>query len=120
MWSKGRIKIAALAAACVVHLLTTRAAAEPAPPPWRFRQPPTITTPRGTVLELPPGYYLAEPTWSALDAELRRLQERETRLEAENTSLRKSTTERPPGWGTLALVTGALATGIAVGVYASR
>lgn len=112
--------IAALAAACVVHLLTTRAAAEPAPT-LRFRESPTITSARGTVLALPPGYYVPEPAWDALDAEVRRLQDAETRLAAENASLRASAKERPPGgWGVAALVTGALAAGITLGAWASR
>lgn len=50
-----------------------------------------------------------------LDVEIKRLQEAETRLSAENHSLRDTAKSWQPGWKTL-LVT--LATGISVGVYA--
>lgn len=68
----------------------------------------TFALPVGTEVLLPSAA-------SALDAEIRRLQELETRLVAENRSLRDSAKSWQPGWKTL-LVT--LATGISVGVYA--
>ncbi len=58
--------------------------------PLHFADSPTITSAAGTVLALPPGYYLTDPQFAALDAELRRAQDAETRLRAENDSLRES------------------------------
>lgn len=106
---------------------TTSAAVEPAPPPapalpppLHFARPIVITTASGRTLDAPPGYYLADPTFAALDAELRRAQDAETRLGAENESLRRSASERPG----LALLLGAAAIGVAagmgVGVYVFR
>jgi hypothetical protein len=53
-----------------------------------------------------------------IDTELKRLQERETRLAAENDALRKKTSGWQPGYLTLVKVTlGALVVGFAGGVY---
>lgn len=106
---------------------TTSATVEPAsppapvlPPPLHFARPIVITTATGRMLDAPPGYYLADPTFAALDAELRRAQDAETRLGAENESLRRSASERPG----LALLLVAAAIGVAagmgVGVYVFR
>lgn len=64
--------------------------------------------------QLRPGRYLDDDAWAKLDAETRRLQTAETRLAAENASMRKSLAGWRPGWKTLAL---ALASGIAAGTY---
>lgn len=53
-----------------------------------LKSPSTVTTDGGTTLRLPPGYFVDEPTWQERDFEFRRLQELETRLEAENRELR--------------------------------
>jgi len=71
----------------------------------------------GTDLRLPPSYILDEPTWTRLDAEVRRLQDVETRLTAENTTLRASVGGWHPGWK---LITSTLAVGLAVGFYVGR
>jgi len=63
-------------------LLTARAGAEP------LRLTKGAITPGGLVLP-PGGLYVPEQDWSKLDLELRRLQEAETRLGAENKSLRR-------------------------------
>lgn len=52
-----------------------------------------LATPKGTVLLLPPGYYLDEPTWKRRDDELKLAQELNTRLKAENESFRQSADE---------------------------
>lgn len=74
-------------------LLAPRAAAgegNPCPDPGcRIKSPSTLTTERGSVLKLPPGYFLDEPTFDRRDAELRDAQDRVTRLLAENDSFRK-------------------------------
>lgn len=63
----------------------------------RLGSPSTVVTDGGTEVRLPEGVYLLGPAeWEKLDAELRRLQEAETRLGAENQSLRESA--RLPSW----------------------
>lgn len=83
--------------------------------PLHFKASPTITSAGGRVLTAPPGYYVIDETFAKLDAELRRAQDAETRLAAQNRSLRASASARPP---VLALAT-ALVVGIGIGVYAS-
>lgn len=101
--------------AVVLTLATTRAAADP---PIHLQTSAEVKTDGGSQLRLPPGYFLDEPAWSALDTELRRLQDAETRLAAENTSLRASarttTPTSPPSWY---VVVSTFATGVAVGWY---
>lgn len=58
----------------------------------RLESPSTVVTDGGTELRLPPGYFVPDVTWQRLDAEVVRLQNTETRLEAENRTLR----ETPP------------------------
>lgn len=95
-------------------LLTSSAAADPAPP-LHIESPSEIKTDGGTNLRLPPGYFLEEPTYNHLDRELKRLQEKETRLDAENESLRK-TIENTPNWKWWVLVSVAAgATGVYIG-----
>lgn len=104
---------AALIAAALAVAIPRTAGAEP----LHFVNGGTVTTPRGTVLELPPGYYLADDAFAALDAELRRAQDAETRLRAENESFRKSARDGG-GWAPWALAAGAFAAGIAIGARA--
>lgn len=62
----------------------------PCPDPGcRIKSPSTLTTGKGTVLTLPPGYFLDELTWTKRDAELKAAQNQVTRLKAENESFRK-------------------------------
>jgi hypothetical protein len=68
----------------------------------------------GADLQLPPGYFLDERTYTHLDDELRRLQVQEARLTAENGSLAKTVSSWQPGWVTVAL---AVATGATIGWY---
>lgn len=82
-----------------------------------LQTPTTGKTDGGTDLRLPPGYFFDEPTHTTLDAEMRRLQERETRLAAENKSLRSSAKGISFGWYALA---GALVTGFTVGVFVGK
>lgn len=77
----------------VALLWPARALADDTPPePLRIDAPFTITTVGGSTVHLPPGYYLPDVLWLDLDTEIRRLQDAETRLEAENKFLR----ETPP------------------------
>lgn len=97
-------------------------AAEAVPAPWRFSSPPTctITDVPGLSVELPPGYYLAEPAWRKLDLELHRLQEQETRLAAENDVFRKHASSGL-GWkGTLLIAGSAFAAGMAAALVSLR
>lgn len=99
--------------AAIVILATTRAAADPVH--LHMRSPSTVTTDGGTTLKLPPGYFLDEESYGKLDTEVRRLQEQETRLVAENGSLRKTLSSWRPGW---VVVVSAVVSGVAIGVYA--
>lgn len=74
--------------------------------------PVTIHSDDGDELRLPPGFFRDEPSHERWESELERLQETETRLSAENESLRESAREWRPSWHTLV---GALALGIAGG-----
>lgn len=60
---------------------------------------------------LGPGYFLDDEAYAKLDTEVRRLQDSETRLQAENNSLRASAASWQPGWVTalsIAVVSAAL------------
>ncbi len=74
-------------------------------------------TPVERCIALPPGRFLGEPTWSGIDTEFKRLQDAETRLTAENTSLRQSASGWQPGWK---LLVGTLVVGFVGGVAAYR
>lgn len=105
----------ALAIAGVILLLASPAIAEP--PTLEvtpITEPVTLRADSGAELRLPPGFFVPLPLWETLDQEVRRLQDAETRLGAENRSLRASLDEGP-GWGTVALVGLTLAAGIAAG-----
>ena len=102
----------------VLASFAARAAADPAPDLTHYvhlQSGSHVTTDGGTVTQLPPGYFMDEPTHDKLDAEMKRLQDSETRLTAENASLVKATSGWQPGWYTLAIT---LASGVALGWYA--
>lgn len=101
-----RARIAA-AVGLVVFLTAFGAGGEP----LRILSPFHVTTQGGVELDLAPGRYLPEAEWAVLDVEVKRLQEAETRLAAENTSLRASA-DAGPGWVTWAAVGIAFAAGI--------
>lgn len=66
----------------------------PCPDPGcHFPSGGVIATPRGTLLKLPAGHYLDDPTWGRRDAELVLAQNLNTRLKAENESFRQSADE---------------------------
>ncbi len=69
---------------------------------YHLKSPSTLETEKGSVLQLPPGYFMDEPTWDERDREMRRLQDQETRLGAENRSLRESADGFP--WVTTGVV----------------
>jgi hypothetical protein len=105
-----------VAAMIIVATLSvySRAAGEPPPDiPAQLETGGVLTTPGGSTIELPPDWWIVPPDrWDALDAELRRLQESETRLTAQNTSLRSSAADFDRKWiwvGGSALVAGFLA-----------
>lgn len=83
----------------------------------RMRTPSHLVTTGGTQLDLPPGYFEDEPTHDKLDTEVKRLQTAETRLTAENKSMKQSLATWQPGWITLA---GTLLVGLATGFYLER
>ncbi len=69
---------------------------------YHLKTPSSVTTDGGSKLQLPPGYFLDEATWQERDLEMHRLQEQETRLGAENLSLRRSADDFP--WITTGIV----------------
>lgn len=122
-----RLRAAAVAFA-LVTLVAARAAAEPPPLPpptvaplapgesLRVEGPSTLVTDLGGVIRLPPVLVIGREAEKKLDAELRRLQTIETRLSAENASLRDSAGW---GWGSWLAVGTALAAGAAGGYWLS-
>lgn len=66
---------------------------------------------------LPAGFFLSEETYAKLDAKVRELQDAQTRLTAENTSLRTTASQWSPGW--ISLVT-ALVVGATVALVVDR
>ena len=94
----------------MVVLLTTSAAATPT----TFTTPVTCEAPNGATIDLDPGRYIPEDQWLDLDSEIKRLQDSETRLTAENKELQKPD---PTPWK---LVLGATLLGIAAGAYAFK
>lgn len=77
---------------------------------WHLKSASTLRTEKGSELQLPPGYFLDEETWQERDLEMRRLQEQEARLAAENKSLRESA-DFPP-WASVALGVAGIALGV--------
>lgn len=117
-----------LAVAAGVILLARAVAADPSPTPphgttgdgsplagaEHIETPSTLTSEGGSVLKLPPGYFFDEPSFLTVDREFRRLQTAETRLTAENASMKQSLGSWQPGWWTLA---GVFVGGCALGWY---
>ena len=106
-------------AAIVLVSLAARAAADPVPLPQGHVRltlgEGTLTTYEGSQYVLPLGtHILTYDTWQLLDNEVRRLQEQETRLSAENKSLKKSADNWNLGW--YGVAAGALI-GVAAGIY---
>lgn len=96
----------------VLALLAVCAQADPTV--LRVKSPSTLTTERGSVVKLPPVRILDEETWGRLDEEFKRLQTAETRLNAENKSLRASaSSSRVWKWAVAAVAVG-FASGVAV------
>ena len=80
--------------------------------PIHLKTTATCTTQGGSTVTLPAGYFLSEDLWERLDRETRRLQELETRLSAENKSLKESLKKRSKP---LTLLSGAI-----LGITAGR
>lgn len=76
-----------------------------------------LVTSGGSVLDLPPGRFMDDQVYGKLDAEVKRLQDAERSLAAQNAVLRKSLDSWQPGMYTLVLT---FATGIAAGIYLYR
>lgn len=63
----------------------------------------TCTTVKGSIVTLPPGVFLSDDKFAALDAELKRQQDLTTRLTAENASFRAQAPGWQPGWKSITL-----------------
>lgn len=102
----------ALTALALVALMGRDAGADenPCPDPGcRLKSPSTLTTDGGSVLRLPPGYFLDDTTFQRRDAELKAAQDQVVRLKAENDSFRKNAGTWAPVVGVVvSLVGGAL------------
>lgn len=110
----------AIAVAIVLTGQHARADEASAPPemvaPLHVLSPSTITTSTGASKSLPPGWFYSEAQRAALDAEIKRAQDAETRLGAENASLRASASEFTPSWRLMLGAVGlALLGGLAAG-----
>jgi hypothetical protein len=102
-----------IAAALVVTLSAREAGADDTE--WtHLKTPSSVTTDGGSNLRLPPGYFIDEPGWQAKNAEMKRLQEQEVRLAAENKSLRDDADDISFGWY---VVASALVVGFGAGIY---
>lgn len=101
-----------MAAALSVLLLSGGVAADPLPEVIPVTESVTLRADGGAELRVPPGYYVPLDAWQALDAEIKRSQTAETRLSAENLSLRKSAESESCPWY---LIAGAFALGITLG-----
>lgn len=110
-------------AALLVLLLAGRAAGDehpdaPTTPHLQLTTPMTLLRDDGATRRIPPGRFLDEPTWQALDLRFRELEDAKTRLTAENKSLRGALSSWQPGWGTLGIaVLSSLAAGWAAHRY---
>lgn len=93
----------AVFALIVVAVCRCTAHADPAPDMSNvhLNSASSCTTAGGSSITLPPGFFLDEIKHAALDAELRRLQDAETRLSAENVSFRAQAPGWQPGWKTI-------------------
>jgi hypothetical protein len=89
-----RRRACALVAALIVLHVTRPAGGEPI----KVKSPSTLRTDKGSEVRLPPGVFLSQPEYDELDVEVRRLQDAETRLRAENISLRNSLRDTPSPW----------------------
>lgn len=73
-----------------------------------------VVTSGGSILELPPGYFVTEAAWAALDVEMKRLQTVETKLTAENAAIRATLSTWQPPWY---IVASSFVIGMAGGMY---
>jgi hypothetical protein len=109
------VKSAIVAAVLALAPLLSASTAAADPPctvrRCRIESPSTLKTDGGSELRLPPGTFFPAPLPEQVDAELRRLQDAETRLAAENAALRASADELPFGWGTVLAVLAAAVAG---------
>lgn len=117
-----KVRRLALAAAFALGtlLLGANVAAEPISPKEgeliHIQSPSTVKTDGGTEIRLAPSFCVDESGWNKLDLEVHRLQTTETRLTAENRSLRKSASQEAFTFGWKSL-TSAVALGLAAGYW---
>ena len=106
--------IAAIIAVLICVWSTAAGNALPPTVPTRLESRARVETEGGTILDLPPGWWIVPPPeWGRIDGEMRRLQDTEARLKAERDSYRRSVIRAHSTWRWVAV--GALLTGFAAG-----
>lgn len=111
------VAAALVLAPAVAHGDCENAPVEPLPTPHVVLDsgPGVLDAPNGRSYFLPVGTHILDGlSWQKQDDEVRRLQELETRLTAENASLRETASGWQPGWK---LMLATLVVGVAGGVY---
>lgn len=118
------IRVTAAAVIVCLALLTSSAVGEPAPVAPAVPEFVKLNSPRVACLgtfdapdscvQLDIGYYMNLAAYEKLDGALVRLQDAETRLQAENARLRETVMRWQPGWK---LLTTALVAGVVAGLY---
>jgi hypothetical protein len=114
-----------IAATAIILALASRAAADPAPATPAPTTPDLtrylhlqsgshISTDGGTRIDLPPGYFMDEPTFKKLDVDVRALQDASTSKDAQIKVYRAALEGWRPGWVTLGC---AVLGGVALGYY---
>jgi hypothetical protein len=105
-------------AAAIAASLAARAAADPAPDLTKYvhlQSGSHVETGGGSQRDLPPGYFLDEPTFQKLDRDFKACQDDSTHKAAEIKVYKAEIEKWQPGWMTLA---GAIVAGAALGWYA--
>jgi len=105
--NKTRFLLSALVVLLVLSLAPGVAGADSA---LRFKTPAVCKTEGRSIVNIDPGRYLPEPVWIDLDLDYKTQEDKITRLEAENKSLRQSDSGVGWVWTLTGIVAGGLVT----------
>ena len=99
----------AVAVAIILVLFSDRVLAEDLPFGHYVVKNTAVVDVAGAKFNLPVGTHVVTPDlWGTLETEVKRLQDQETRLKAENQSLKNALNAWSPGIGTLAVIAGSV------------